>query len=662
MFVYAARGAVDTIALSRRLPMGSGRERIKGICMQKWRLLATWTIACCVSCFAGGLSAESFPATVTAGTDRQRATSPALTQPSQPSQIQRLATFTGRGVVSNSIVGPGPTPGSERLYEAYIYHGEAFHLVSIDPATGAHQVFKSPVESEEECIGLVSGPDGRIYLGTSGNAHLFQFDPSSGILADLGIPLPKEVVINDLVVASDGKLYGCTTPSAKLFRYDFASGQFEDLGRMDPTGTYGRFIAASDDGFVYIGIGFEQAHLVAYEIATGRHEDILPDGHRQREKLAFVHRADNGGVYARVGDSHFSVNGWSAKPISRDQWRNGPRLRLANGQFVATDSKSIRCTTPAGELATVRPFTYSGGQLGVFRLVLGNDGMIYLSTRGPANFYRVDPVTGQYTHFGTIGRGEASAFLPYGDRLLIGGYCSWSPLLVYTPGDPFVLKRNPKLVEDPCLNLGWVPRAMVLGADGRVYIAAEPGYGVRYQPLLAWDVDAGTFRQCDTGGQSVVSLAVAGDRLICGTTTDTGISGQPTHEDASVFVWDTSTQRVVSRSVPVAGAKSITNLVALPEGKVWGVANQTAFLLDLETGEVIHRTKFYDYVYNSACLGPDGQVWALNNGGIFTFNPSDGKLRQVVRTPIPITAGFACDGKALWFTCRSTLYRYNFPW
>jgi hypothetical protein len=187
-------------------------------------------------------------------------------------------TLLGESVViggqEDALVGPGP--GSQRYYLDYTYANFTLDLVAIDPDTSVTQVFSNPAKSEWSPKGMTVGLDGNLYLGTAPNTHLLRLETATGKFIDLGRPSRTEQYIWQTTVGSDGKIDGCTYPSAKLVSYDPATGASADLDRMDPVELYARFIAASADGFVYIGIGYGTAHLVAYEIATRRHQDVLP--------------------------------------------------------------------------------------------------------------------------------------------------------------------------------------------------------------------------------------------------------------------------------------------------------------------------------------------------------------------------------------------------
>src|SRR2546425_8616215 len=149
---------------------------------------------------------------------------PALPMAAQPGTFETLATYRGLGGLVASCVGPGPTEGSERFYLSYLYLDNTIDVVAVDPDTGSFQVFPNPVSTESGARTMVTGPDGKLYLGTLPRAHLLQLDPKAGTLVDLGRPSTTEQYIWDLVFGSDGKLYGVTYPQSKLVRYDPTTG------------------------------------------------------------------------------------------------------------------------------------------------------------------------------------------------------------------------------------------------------------------------------------------------------------------------------------------------------------------------------------------------------------------------------------------------------
>jgi hypothetical protein len=576
-----------------------------------------------------------------------------------------LATFRGTGAVLNSLVGPGPTAGSERLYRSYIYIGNTLDIVAIDPANGSHQVFPSPVKSEQGAWAMAAGPDGKLYVGTLPNAHLLCLDPAKGSFTDLGRPSETESYIWQLALGSDRRLYGCTYPSCKLVRHDPATGKHEDLGRMDPREQYARSVAAGDDGFVYVGIGTSQAHLVAYEIRTGAHRDILPEALRGTGSASVV-RGDNGVVYGTAGGEHFRLEGGKAIAIAADAYRPDAALRLREGRWIAMEGSDLRVTDAATHESVVHPVRYQGKEINVFRLGLGPDGMLYGSSAMPILFFRVDPKSGELTTIGELGGGEYYSFLRHGDALLGAAYGGNAPLMIYRPPSPFhpgtEAADNPRLVHYEGENSGWRPQAMIAGPDGKILLGAVAGYGLLGGPLAVFDPASRSVESFHhvVKDQSVVSLATV-DGLIAGGTTISGGGGSfPTAKEATLFLWDPVKKEKLFETVPVPDAREITSLIAGPDGRVFGIAGGTElFVFDARARQVIHRARlpFSGVIYNAIAAGPSGRLYGLAGDDIFSIDPQSYAVRLEARYRERITAGFALDGQALVFAAGPRVVR-----
>lgn len=270
----------------------------------------------------------------------------------QPEGFRLHGRFLGIGSCLKTIAGPGPEPGSERVYGTHVYSPQVFDVVAVDPATGESVVFESAVPGETGAWAMTLGPDGQVYVGSLSKAHIQRVDWAQRKLVDMGRPSDTEQYIWQLAVGSDKKLYGCTYPQAKLVRFDPATGKGEDLGRMDDAELYARSVAADDKGFVYIGIGTEKMHLVAYEIATGEHRDILP-AELVKPGFGTVHRGADGAVYGTAGAATFRFDGWTATPIKPEERRAEAPPTLADGRTAVYDGKTRRLAPGRGLAAAV---------------------------------------------------------------------------------------------------------------------------------------------------------------------------------------------------------------------------------------------------------------------------------------------------------------------
>ena len=607
-----------------------------------------------------------------------------------PNQFEKLGTLRALGGLTAETVAPGPGGVGQRLYLSYLYIGNTVDIVSVDPDTGNFQVFPNPVATETGGRAMVTGPDGKVYIGTLEGAHLYCLDPKKGTLVDLGRPSSTESYIWEVNFGPDGKLYGATYGHAKLVRYDPKSGVLEDLGRMDPVEQYAHSVAGSDDGFMYVGIGTSKANVAAYQISTGQHREILPI-RSQVVGQAMVHRGRDGKVYAVAGHDWYRMNGWTAIPIAESDVSPAiPQNVLKDGRTVTVDGNLLRITDPKTGAVTERRFNYPGNKLDLFRVAFGPGGSLYASSVLPADLVRFDRDAGDFENLGRIGGGELYSLLTRHGRILLAGYGTLAPLMIYDPSQPFHeaplpaevevaphnasvnARENPLLVHFAGEDHGWRPEAEIAGSDGRIYIGAVSGYGKLGGPLTVWDVDSGTVKDHEqvVQDESVVSLTAVARLIVGGTTVGGGGGSHPTEKEARLFLWDTQTQKKTFETVPVANARAITDLITV-NGRVFGLAGRTLFVFDPATLKIIHNARVEfgeDYkrpvdlgrIYNSVGVGPDGKIWGLAPQGIFRIDPETYRVALVASAPERITAGFAMDATGIYFASHSSLYRYTF--
>jgi hypothetical protein len=540
--------------------------------------------------------------------------------------------------------------------------------VSIDPDTGEHQTAESPIATEDAAWAMAIGPDGKLYLGTAPNAYFLRLDTLTNRLSVIGQPAPTEKFIWQIAIGIDRKLYACTYPSAKLLRLDVATDKVEDLGRMDPREEYARFIAASDDGFVYVGIGSGKSKVVAYEIATGRFSNVLPERYQVRG-FAQVLRGDDGKVYGTAAGQDFRFDGWAAVAISRSELRRDRRNALSDGRiFVSASGGVIRLRDPRSGKEFQAPFRYAGKELPIFRLGLGPDRMIYGSGVLPAHLFSVDPRGGEVKTIGTFGEGEFYSLMRYSDVLLGGAYAGVAPLMVYDPRLPLSPGKggsgaNPRLVHFDGEVAAWRPEAMIVGPDQRVYVGAVGGYGESGGRLAVWNVESGSVKAFGdvVKNQSVVSLTAAGGHVVGGTSIRGGGGSHTTESEARLFVWDTTLQRKIAEVVPVRGAQRVSNLVTASNGLVFGIAADTLFVFDVTLRQVVHTRAlpFRGAISNSISLGGDGVIRGLASEGVYAIDPASKTATLIARSPERITAGFAADSGHLYFACGTKLYRFT---
>lgn len=605
---------------------------------------------------------------------------------SEAQGFRHVATYRGLGGLVASAVGPGQHAGTERLYLSYLYLDHTIDVVAVDPNTGKYDVFPNPAPGESGARCMTVGPDGNVYLGTLPHAHFLKLEVKAGKLIDLGRPSRTEEYIWDVAFGHDGKLYGATYPQSKLVRYDPVSGAMEDLGRMDPVEQYAHFVAGSDDGFIYVGIGTSKANIAAYEIATGHHREILPVEF-QRVGQASVYRGTDGNVYGKLGNDFFRLQGWNARQIAKNQAAAPiPSNQLKDGRTVSAMDHTVRVTTPSTGKVSEQTFQYPGNLLNVFRIGAGPNGQIYGSSILPIHFLRLNPKEGTWSDLGHLGGGEIYSFLAHDRRLLAAAYAGAAPLMSFNPTKPFDVvgdAKNPALIDFENSDEGWRPQAMIDGPDGKVFIGAVSGYGKLGGPLAVWDVANAKVEQYPNlvQDQSVVTLT-RWKNLIAGATTVGGGGGShPTKSEARLFLWDPKTRRKVFETVPVAGAGTITDLIAAPNGLIYGIAGRAVaavkigkeattpskgaqsvvFAFDPAKREVLMQkvAPFSSVVYNSVAADSDGKIWGLASTGIFAIDPKTNDISLAASSPNHITGGFAMLGNTIYFTSGAEVWSWT---
>ncbi len=567
------------------------------------------------------------------------------------------------------MVAPGPEPGSERVYSSHIYSGDVLDIVATDPATGETDVFPCPIAGEVGAWALAVGADGQVYVGTLPAAHVLRVDWETKTLVDMGRPSTTEQYIWQLALGTDDKLYGCTYPQAKLVRFDPATGEGEDLGRMDEEELYARSVAADDSGFVYVGIGMSKRHLVAYEIATGEHRDVLTP-ELAGDGSCGVGRGIDGIVYGNAGSQALRLEGFTAVPITAEEVVGPGPLTLADGTVAQYEGRSITITDPETNEAETHPTGYQGKSQSLFRIGLGPDGLIYGSTAMPIHFLWADPDSEEWEEIGEPGGGEFYSFLAHGDVLVGAAYSAIGPIMVYRPGEPYAptteTSGNPWVIHYEGENSGWRPMAMIAGPDDKIIIGAVSGYGKLGGPICVFDPATGEVDQYMhvVEDQSVVALAALPSGLIVGGTTVAGGGGShATQTEAKLILWDPANREKLVETVPVPGETAIYTLAVGGDGLVYGFAGGTMFVFDPEERKVVETVEHElgAVVYSAVAMGPDGELIGLASGGIFAIDEATRRPRVLATYPGGIGGGFAIRGRDVFFTSGPQIFSYRLP-
>ena len=592
--------------------------------------------------------------------------------------FELLAQYKSIGGLMATTVAEGPVNGSQRLYASYLYADNTLDVVAIDPADGTTEVFHNPAPGEYGARNIAIGPDGDVYLGSLPHAHFLRVDRKEHRMIDLGHPSPSEEYIWDVAFGVDRRLYGVTYPGCRLVRYDPATGKSEDLGKMDPAEKYGRWIVGGRDEFMYIGLGTSKANIAVFDTRTGELREILPKD-AQIVGIPKPYIGVDGKTYATLNDRLFRITGFDIHelPSSAKVEPFDPKV-LRDGRVLSLSERVLTIQEPKTHTEQKINISYTGEDLQIFRVGFGPDGRLYGSSVLPLHFLKADLANHSIEELGTFGGGEAYSFLANDQKLLIAGYSAKAPLMSYDPAKPMdpAETGNPAFVDYKGSDHAWRPQAMIEGPDGQVYVGATAGYGQLESPLLSWK---GTAESVQIHGglvhdESVVSLAVWKDSVVCGTTTTGGGGSHPDEKDAHLILWNTKTQSKELDVIPVPGAQTITDLVTSKNGIIYGIAASggivfgistpgnvyTLFAYDPVARKVISQSQlpFHDVVYNGIGLDETGRIVGLAGDQIFTIDQSSQGIRTIAKSPMKITGGFALRDGAVYFVSNSEIYRY----
>lgn len=120
-------------------------------------------------------------------------------------------------------------------------------------------------------------------------------------------------------------------------------------------------------------------------------------------------------------------------------------------------------------------------------------------------------------------------------------------------------------------------------------------------------------------GQTISSLTAKGN-IVYG-----GGSGQ----NATLFAYDMTRQTVVTRSVPVLGAKSISSVVLGGDGYLYGVADETLFQVDTRTLSVVRTKVFQTLGQPGSVVFSKDKLLASIGGKIYDVRFDDLSARQI---------------------------------
>jgi hypothetical protein len=305
------------------------------------------------------------------------------------------------------------------------------------------------------------------------------------------------------------------------------------------------------------------------------------------------------------------------------------------------------------------------------------DGRLYGTGDDYVGTFLFDPKTDQTTYCGPrVGLAPYTTILCEG-KLYLSGY-SGGHLFVYDPARPWTLgkggppgspapnqfdaRSNPRYLGDfdRTTRVGLM-HSSVLGADGKIYFG---GFGLRHYTGggLGWfDPKTGKLDGFwkPLSGYAVQWIAPALDRkwiVISTIRAADERNNNQAPEEAKLFIYDVSAQKIVREIVPVAKARTTGLINEAAPGRLLGLTTSGAdhgkpgtgllYGVDVTSGEVLFRKPLPSavsiddhwphwvdpsYEYLDFVRGPDGFIWTCLKNVLVRIDPKDATVQVAGR-------------------------------
>lgn len=587
---------------------------------------------------------------------------------------------------------PAPDGSHDVLWVAT--GGKPASLQAVDPLTGdvlaSHPLARSASDYAEGAYAVASTPNGDVYVGTYYDGHLYRrkAGPNSQ-LEDLGQAVAGNTYVWRLVAGTDGKLYGGTYSGGRLFSYDPATSQFRDYGQMIPNEMYVRSVAYGD-GVVYAGT--YNCHIVAFDAVTGARRELpqpAPNcGHVQDMNVI------DGTLYARTANSIINAPLYAYDPAT-NSWR-GPVPNVAGLDAVkGPDGKIYYMHTDGvvGTLSRFDPATLATEKLApqVSGRVVNNRGAGWIDLKDPAwpgqTFAQMlwrgavmlyNPTTGRWSLEQSDIKGEPIGIysLRAGQKdVYAGGYLNGG-LGIYDPATGQVTFNRFAQVESILEDGQNVWMGTYPDARAWAYDRSQPWSSQAYSPGPVGSAENPVLLHDGKSADQVRIPAVAdlGDRVAFGTQPGTSLTGTVVVIDKAtrtekVFtgpVTDQSTVSLASSKGLLFGGTSMTAAYAQPAPTT---TRPTVYALDPVSGRVMWTAAGREGTTAIRGLAVDlrGDVWALQNGTLTSFNGRSGGAKRTIRLTDDSASGallgalsYDRDRNVMWALVGGTkLYRVD---
>ncbi|MGE4565167.1 MAG: hypothetical protein AB7F32_09870 [Victivallaceae bacterium] len=465
-------------------------------------------------------------------------------------------------------------------------------------------------------------------------------------------------------VGPDGKIYVGTYPRTIAIGIDPATDKGFNLEPVteDKDQRYLSAPAIDDDNVMYAPIGRVRPELFAVNLKTGAKKQILtPD------QIAALLKENTyipsvylylGKVYTTIGEQRYccTPNGLAKADSARIPWPDHPDRIKANGRFpsrmindteeaVGFGEKSVIVADRNGKRRAITAATVPVPHE-IYRFGSRRGDVLFGSGIFPANAFGLNLKTLQAMDYGRCSSGGTQSYdlLDTPDGLLISSYTG-ATLDLFEPdrpkgqGNPVNLARLELTDQQERM-----PRLTRVG--DKVYTGSQPIKGYLNGAVVRVDLPSRkvTVFRGVIPDQSIPDLVLCPDgKTLFGNGSILGGTGStPKAKTASIFLWDTATDKVIwSGTVfPEAIYYSESGLTA--DGKVITFGRNSAnaeakvyyyLVFDPATREVVTKgtipASFKRYlVSHPEPMGPAKRNYFAADGSLYAYDPA---LKKVVK-------------------------------
>lgn len=574
-------------------------------------------------------------------------------------------------------------------------------LLSINTRTAESKQIPTPVSSEGDApFASLLSRDNRFY--TYFNSHLFEFDSLSETFTFAGKAGPKTAM--SLTEDDQGRIWIATYPNCSLISYNPETRIMKDYGPIhtESWDQYPYYIAADDAGWVYVALGYAGTQIVAFNPATGKSHTVLPESERQNG-MAYLYRDHDGKVYGRpLEDSPAATK--ARKPVAgSSDWyelyqgkhRKMGILAQPNPRPIGSGRRDLYIPD-LGDGTTVKdldlqtrtltiyhanglfhktiPFSYQSEGAYILSVVTAPGGLIAGGSFFPHCAFLYNPMSDSYVRH--ISYDQWNTLVRHDSRVYVGTYPK-GKLLEWVPGTEWNVDSTftgPGVFRQ-CASADSTlkrPHDLVVDQNGQnVILAGTPEYGMTGGGLLIWNIGNNTSEQLDDTRviphQSVRSLVVLRDgTLLGGTTSSAGTGGLKTTDEATLFIMDLESRKILWSAAILPGVQDYSDLAVSPDGLVYGLADRSVFFVFNPVTRTIvklddskrHGTVNWQQGQRAFVTADDGRCYLLFTEGIAMVDGEKG-IQWVETSPVPITSGGDFLNGRIYFASGSRLYSYR---